>query len=99
MLTRRGFLKNALVVGGLGSASGICVYRAASMLSSSGQTKRRALKIASTKDLGVAGKPASVLVRDGGATLLLGGRLLWMFGDTLVSNDTQIRSNSAALAD
>lgn len=99
MLTRRGFLRNALVVGGLGSAGGICVYQTANRSSSPTQTKRRALKIASTKDLGVVGKPASVLVRDGGATLLLGGQLLWMFGDTLVSNDTQIRSNTAALAD
>jgi hypothetical protein len=99
MLTRRGFLRNVLAMGGLGSAGGICVYQVASMLSSPGQTKRRALKIASTKDMGAIGKPASVLVRDGGATLLLGGRLLWMFGDTLVSNDPQIRSNTAALAD
>jgi hypothetical protein len=63
------------------------------------QAQPRALKIASTKDLGVVGKPASVLVRDGGATLLLGGQLLWIFGDTLVPDDTQVRSNTAALAD
>jgi hypothetical protein len=98
MLNRRGFIKRTLVTTGLVSGS-MLLNQALNPQSSLAQTQQRALKIASTKDLGVVGKPASVMVRDGGATLLLGGRLLWMFGDTLVSNDTQVRSNTAALAD
>ncbi len=41
--------------------------------------------------------------RDGGATALVGGRLLWTFGDTIFSpksvDGTNLRSSTAALAD
>jgi hypothetical protein len=98
MLSRRGFLRNTLVTTSLVSSS-MLLNQISHPLLAQAQTQRRALQVASTKDLGVVGKPASVLVRDGGATLLLSDRLLWMFNDTLVRNDTQVRSNTAALAD
>lgn len=98
MWNRRWFLKTTLATTGLISA-GVFLKQGLKPPSSRPQRQHRALKIASTKDLGVVGKPGSVLVRDGGATLQLGNRLLWMFGDTLVPNDTRVRSNTAALAD
>ena len=57
-----------------------------------------ALTIASTRELGTVGHPKSVAARDGGATALIGGQLLWMFDDTLVYGDSHVRSSSAALA-
>src|SRR5512142_1338171 len=61
----------------------------------------RPLDIISMRDLGVVGKPASVTVRDGGASGLIGGKVLWTFGDTLFSptavDGTNLRSNTAAL--
>ena len=62
-----------------------------------------ALAVATATDLGkVADSAAPGLLRDGGASILLGGGVLWTFGDTLfpvVSVDgTQLRSNTAALA-
>ena len=61
------------------------------------------LEIAAVTELGVVGKPVSVLARDGGNTALIGGKLLWTFGDTLFNpksvDGTNLRSNTAALAD
>jgi hypothetical protein len=62
-----------------------------------------ALTVASATDLGkLADSAAPNLLRDGGASIFLGGRVLWTFGDTLfpfVSVDgTQLRSNTAAFA-
>lgn len=36
-------------------------------------------------DLGALSKPAVVTARDGGAAALVGGRMLWTFGDTLMT--------------
>lgn len=36
-------------------------------------------------DLGALAKPETVTARDGGASVLVGGRVLWMFGDTLMT--------------
>lgn len=60
-------------------------------------------QIASVYELGMVGKPASVKVRDGGATAIVGGKLLWLFGDTLFTppsvDGATLRSSTAALAD
>jgi hypothetical protein len=46
------------------------------------------LNIASINDIGKINNPASITTRDGGASGLLGGKVLWTFGDTLYqSND------------
>jgi hypothetical protein len=93
-LRRRSFLKKATVLAGV--ISGSVVLGGSDV---SAQPSVRALQVASTRDLGVVSKPASVLVRDGGATTLLGGKLLWIFGDTLFPNESvELRSNTAALA-
>lgn len=60
------------------------------------------LTIASVTEIGAIGKPASVAVRDGGASAIIGGKLLWYFGDTIFSpasvDGTNLRANTAALA-
>ena len=61
------------------------------------------LTVATTTDLGkLADAAAPGLLRDGGASILVGGRVLWTFGDTLFSpaavDGSQLRSNTAALA-
>jgi hypothetical protein len=61
------------------------------------------LEVAATTDLGAVGKPSSVKGRDGGESGLVGGKVLWTFGDTIYSpqaeDGTNLRSNTAALAD
>lgn len=62
-----------------------------------------ALTVASATDLGkLSDAAAPNLLRDGGASILLGGRVLWTFGDTIFSppavDGSQLRSNTAALA-
>ena len=61
------------------------------------------LDVVATVDLGAVGKPASVKGRDGGESALVGGMMLWTFGDTIYSpqaeDGTNLRSNTAALAD
>ena len=62
-----------------------------------------ALTVTSATDLGkLADTAAPNLLRDGGASILLGGRVLWTFGDTIFSppavDGSQLRSNTAALA-
>jgi hypothetical protein len=56
--------------------------------------------IASVQPLGTLSRPATVLTRDGGSTALIGGRLLWFFGDTLLkqpaADGASYRSNTAA---
>ena len=58
--------------------------------------------IATVREIGAIGKPATVAVRDGGASALIGGNLLWYFGDTIFNppavDGTNLRSNTAALA-
>ena len=60
-------------------------------------------RIATTRDLGALGRPASVSVRDGGASALIGAKVLWTFGDTIFTpksiDGANLRSNTAALAD
>jgi len=60
-------------------------------------------EIASTRELGAISHPASISARDGGASALIGDRLLWTFGDTLFSpksvDGTNLRSNTAGWAD
>jgi hypothetical protein len=54
----------------------------------------------SSRDLGALGRPAAVLTRDGGASALVGGKLLWFFGDTLLARPAAdggtYRADSAA---
>jgi hypothetical protein len=56
--------------------------------------------VTSSRDLGPLGRPPSVLTRDGGASALVGGKLLWFFGDTLLKHPAAdgavYRSNTAA---
>ena len=53
-------------------------------------------------ELGTVSKPPSVTARDGGETTLVGGKILWTFGDTIFNpasvDGTNLRSNTAALA-
>ncbi len=59
--------------------------------------------IATVADLGRISAPDTVTARDGGTSALIGGKILWTFGDTLLSKATvdgsHYRSNTAALAD
>lgn len=61
------------------------------------------VEAAATRVLGPIGAPATVTARDGGASALIGGRILWTFGDTLSTakgvDGSSGRSNTAALAD
>jgi hypothetical protein len=61
------------------------------------------LEVATVRDLGAVGGPPSVKARDGGDSALIGGRLLWTFGDTLFSpaaaDNANLRSSTAALAE
>ncbi len=63
----------------------------------------RPLAVMAVQDLGTVAHPPSVLVRDGGASGKVGGRVLWTFGDTLFTpsavDGATSRSNTAALAD
>ncbi len=63
----------------------------------------RPLAVMSVQDLGIVAHPPSVLVRDGGASGSVGGRVLWTFGDTLFTpsavDGATSRSNTAALAE
>src|SRR5260221_2052795 len=63
-----------------------------------------ALTVTGTVDLGVVSDPvATSLWRDGGSSVLLGGQVLWSFGDTIfpfqAADGSQLRTNTAALAD
>lgn len=60
--------------------------------------------IVETRYVGVVANPrAPYLVRDGGASAVVGKQILWTFGDTLFPqrsvDGTNLRSNTAALAD
>ncbi len=62
-----------------------------------------ALAVVSATDLGAVGNSGvNGLLRDGGASILLGGQILWTFGDTLfpfkADDGSQLRTNTAALA-
>ncbi|GHO47803.1 DUF4185 domain-containing protein [Ktedonospora formicarum] len=97
-------MNRRIVLKGLVLLAGVAPFGVLTQWSSKGEhalalpKTSKALVIASTKDLGTVGHPKSVASRDGGATALIGGQLLWTFNDTLVSGDSHVRSNSAALA-
>ena len=63
----------------------------------------RHLEIASVQELGPLRAPASVTARDAGASALLGGRVTWLFGDTLFRTRSvdgeNLRTCTAATAD
>jgi len=57
--------------------------------------------VAGAEDRGFLSRPAAVLGRDGGMAAVLGGRMVWIFGDTLMTVAAQdtgltIRSSTAA---
>jgi len=58
--------------------------------------------VATVVELGTVSKPATVVTRDGGESLLIGGKILWTFGDTIfnttAADGSTYRSNTAALA-
>ncbi len=60
-------------------------------------------EINAVREIGAIGKPASVAVRDGGASAIIGGKLLWYFADTIFRprsvDGVNLRANTAALAD
>ncbi len=60
----------------------------------------RSLGVSKVEDMGPLSMPAHVLGRDGGASALVGGRVLWTFGDTFISpvtsDGSSIRSSTAA---
>ncbi len=68
-----------------------------------GNAGPRPLEVASTREMGILTQPAAVVGRDGGSSALVGGRVLWTFGDTFYSrmsaDGTNFRSNTAALSD
>jgi hypothetical protein len=53
------------------------------LLALAGCTCSRSPSIAA-RDLGALARPGVVTARDGGAAALVGGRMLWLFGDTLM---------------
>jgi len=60
-------------------------------------------KVVSVEDLGaLVDASAPTLWRDGGSSVLLGGQVLWAFGDTIFpfrsADGVQLRTNTAALA-
>ena len=63
----------------------------------------RALAVASVRDIGVVRMPPKLVGRDGGNSGLIGGKVLWVFGDTFWSfaaaDGATFRTNTAALAD
>ncbi len=67
------------------------------------QTQLCQPEIDTVEDIGAIGHPASVTARDGGASAIIGDRVLWTFGDTLFNpasvDGTHLRSSTAALAD
>jgi hypothetical protein len=40
--------------------------------------------VQSVVELGTVSKPITVVTRDGGESLLIGGKILWTFGDTIL---------------
>jgi len=68
-----------------------------------GSIVRRELAIGSTKDIGALTMPPKIAGRDGGASGLVGGKVLWTFGDTFwpfkADDGMGYRTNTAALAD
>jgi len=58
--------------------------------------------VLSVKELGIVSKPSTVVTRDGGESALIGGQILWTFGDTFfntkAADGDSFRSNTAALA-
>jgi hypothetical protein len=63
----------------------------------------RPLEIALVEELGAIRAPAGVTARDVGASALLGGRVTWMFGDTLLRTRSvdgeSLRTCTSAVAD
>lgn len=63
----------------------------------------RALVVASVRDIGAVRMPPKLVGRDGGNSGLIGGKILWVFGDTFWSfaaaDGATFRTNTAALAD
>jgi hypothetical protein len=61
------------------------------------------LEVATVTELGTVGKPKIVTTRDVGGSAIIGGKVLWVFGDTLFNpksvDGTNLRSSTAALAD
>lgn len=59
-------------------------------------------RVMAARELGAVSKPPTVLVRDGGQSALIGNKILWTFGDTLLNvravDGANARSNTAALA-
>ncbi len=63
----------------------------------------RPLVVASVRDLGALAKPDKVVGRDGGGSALIGGKILWTFGDTFwvgpAADGATYRTNTGALSD
>jgi len=74
----------------------------AGRVSSLEMSKAQSIAIASVREIGAIGKPPSVSARDGGASAIIGGQLLWYFGDTFFNppsvNGKSFFCNTAALA-
>src|SRR5437016_4488409 len=72
-------------------------------LSPTAQNNTCSFAIAAFREFGTVNTPPSVTTRDGGSTALIGNKILWTFGDTLFTpqseDRTNLRSNTAALAD
>lgn len=64
---------------------------------------RRPARVESVTEVGFIGKPATVGGRDGAQSAALGGKLLWIFGDTFFAttsvDGTHYRTNTATVAD
>ena len=81
----------------------LVVAAAANAIVSAAQGTDTLPEIAAVADLGRISAPDTVTARDCGASALIGGKLLWAFGDTLLTkaavDGSHYRSNTAALAD
>ena len=86
-----------------GAATSIALGALAALAVAACHQSTPGLAVVSVTDLGALGDPSAPrLYRDGGSSVLLGGRLLWSFGDTLfpfaAQDGVQLRTNTAALA-
>lgn len=93
-------LKKSKLTSGLLKATLISIL----VLTTFSTKQTNAALVLSTESLGNVENPSRTgLGRDGGLTVKLGNKILWMFGDTLFHpasvDGTHIRTNTAALAD
>jgi Domain of unknown function (DUF4185) len=95
-----GLVKKSRVFGAVAGIAVICFQAACGSASVSAP---RPLRVATVEDMGPLSMPARVTGRDGGASALIRGRLLFTFGDTFLTakaeDGTTLRSATGAWSD